>query len=280
MPITRVQLAAIAATHGVPDSPLEPVKSIGIINSVYLFAERFVLRVPRDHPGHVAQAHREAHAIPAAVAAGVCTPRLVAFDDSLEILPVPFLIVERVHGMNAESLGVVPPQPTDTWRRLGADVARIHLSHAPPPPGEPWPDECRDPRDLIELRAQEGWISSLEAGHLQRWLDGLAPLVRARAAVFLHGDLQMSNVLVDQTSGAYRALIDWGGARRGNPDDDFSVLPLGAVASMLEGYRELLPAEPVITEASILWRRCSLSLACSLAVPYPAGHGPSAPSAG
>ncbi|MDQ3678824.1 MAG: aminoglycoside phosphotransferase family protein, partial [Actinomycetota bacterium] len=166
------------------------------------------------------------------------------------------------------------------WRRLGADVARIHLSHAPPPPGEPWPDECRDPRDLIELRAQEGWISSLEAGHLQRWLDGLAPLVRARAAVFLHGDLQMSNVLVDQTSGAYRALIDWGGARRGNPDDDFSVLPLGAVASMLEGYRELLPAEPVITEASILWRRCSLSLACSLAVPYPAGHGPSAPSAG
>ena len=78
------QIAAIAAAHGVPDGPLVPIESIGNINSVYLLGDRFVLRVSRHHPGHVAQARREALAIPAAVDAGVSTPQLVSYDDSLE----------------------------------------------------------------------------------------------------------------------------------------------------------------------------------------------------
>jgi hygromycin-B 7''-O-kinase len=194
------QIAAIAAAHGVPDGPLVPIESIGIINSVYLLGDRFVLRVSRDHPGHVAQARREALAIPAAVDAGVSTPQLVSYDDSLEILPVPFLIVDQVNGTNAESLDAVPPEPRAAWRRLGVDVGRLHLSSAPPPPGEPWPDELRDARDLVELRAGDGWISPLEARRLHGWLDRLAPLVGASEPVFINGDLQMSNVLLDRKS--------------------------------------------------------------------------------
>jgi hygromycin-B 7''-O-kinase len=260
IPVTTVQIAAIAAAHGVPNGPFEPIDSIGIINSVYKLGERFVLRVPRDHPGHLAQARREACAIPAAVDAGVRTPALVAFDDTLEILPVPFLIVERVDGASAESLGTVPPHPRAAWRRLGADLGRLHLSTTPPPPGDPWPDETRDPRELVELRAAEGWISPLEARRFGEWLDRLAPLVGAPARVFLHGDLQMSNVLLDRGTQAYLSLIDWGGARGGNAADDFSVVPLAAVGPMLEGYREHQPAEPVVTEALILWRRLQLIL--------------------
>ena len=260
IPITPVHVAAIAAAHGVPNGPLEPVDSIGIINSVYVLGRRFVLRVPRDNPGHVAQAQREAAAIPAAVHAEVRTPRLVVFDDSLEILPVPFLIVDRVNGANAESLGVLPPEPREAWLRLGADLARLHLTRTPPPPGEPWPDERRDPRHLVELRAEDGWLSTLEARRLHAWLDRLAPLVAAPEAVFLHGDLQMSNVLLDRASGAYQALIDWGGARCGHPATDFSVVPLAAVAPMLEGYREVRAADPGVTEAAILWRRIQLVL--------------------
>lgn len=260
IPITPLQVAAITAALGVPKVPLEPIESIGIINSVYRLGDRLILRVPRDHPGHVRQAHREAQAIPAAVDAGVSTPPLVHFDDTLEILPVPFLVVHRVPGMNAESCGVVPPEPPELWRRVGQDVARLHLSRTPPPPGEPWPDERRDPRDLVDLRADEGWISPLEAGRLRAWLDRLAPLVTPTSPAFIHGDLQMSNVLVDSASHDYRALIDWGGARLGNPADDFSTVPLGAVEPMLKGYREVAPGEPVTTEASILWRRLQLVL--------------------
>lgn len=260
IPISLTQVAEIAAAHGVPNGPLQPIESIGIINSVYLLGDRFVLRVPLDHPGHFAQARREALAIPAAVDAGVSTPRLVAYDDSQQILPVPFLIVDRVNGTNAESLDAVPPKPRAAWRRLGAEVARLHRSPTPPPPGEPWPGETRDPQELVELRAVEGWISPLEARRFHAWLDRLAPLVGEPEMVFLHGDLQMSNVLLDRTSSAYRGLIDWGGARRGNAADDFAVVPLAAVGPMLEGYREVRPAEPVTTEASILWRRLQLVL--------------------
>jgi len=260
IPINAAQVAAIAAAHGIPNAPLVTIESIGIINSVYLLGDQFVLRVPRDHPGHVAQARREALAIPAAVAAGVSTPRLVGYDDTLDVLPVPFLVVDRVNGTNAESLDVVPPEPQAAWRRLGADVGRLHLSSAPPPPGVPWPDEHRDPRELVELRAGEGWISPLEALRLHGWLDRLAPLVGLPETVFLHGDLQMSNLLLDPTTSAYLALIDWGGARRGNPADDFAAVPLAAVGPMLEGYREVRPAGPVTTEASILWRRLQLVL--------------------
>lgn len=260
VPISLRQAAEIAAVLGVPSGPFQPIESIGIINSVYLLAEGLVLRVPRDHPDHVAQARREALAIPAAVDAGVSTPRLVHYDDSQQILPVPFLVVDRVKGTNAESLGAVPPEPRAAWSGLGADVARLHCSSTPPPPGEPWPDETRDPRDLVELRSVEGWLSPLEARHFQAWLERLAPLVGAPEMVFLHGDLQMSNVLLDPASSAYRALIDWGGARRGNAADDFAVVPLAAVGPMLEGYRTVRPATPVTTEASILWRRLQLVL--------------------
>ena len=260
IPITPVQVAAIAAALGIPNAPLEPIESIGIINSVYRLGDSLILRVPRDHPGHVAQARREAQAIPGAVDAGVSTPRLVHFDDSMEILPVPFLVVDRVPGTNTESLGVVPPEPAELWRGLGEDVARLHLSRTPPPPGEPWPDESRDPRDLVELRANEGWISPLEAGRFHAWLDRLAPLVAAPASAFLHGDLQMSNVLAEPARLTYPALIDWGGARLGNPADDFSTVPMAAVGPMLDGYREVALAEPVTTEASILWRRLQLVL--------------------
>jgi len=158
VPVTRSHLDAIASRHGVEADRLEPLASPGIINTVYRLGQELVLRVPRDHEGHIAQAYREACAIPAAVACGVRTPRLVVFDDSREILPVPFLIVERVEGADAESLGVERPPPSDTWASVGADLARLHR-FAPPalPPPEPWMLSRHGPRELVEARAREGW---------------------------------------------------------------------------------------------------------------------------
>jgi aminoglycoside phosphotransferase (APT) family kinase protein len=258
--ITPGQVAAIGRAHGIAGTRFEPLESIGIINSIYLFGDHAVLRVPRDHPGHVRQVLREAVAIPAAVAAGVHTAGVLAFDDSLEILPVPFLVVERVDGVDLESRESVPPDPHATWRRLGEDLARIHLCRTEPPPGEPWPEERRDPRVLVDLCAEQGWLSPLEARRFHGWLDRLAPLVTPFPEVFIHGDMQMANVLVDPDSLEYRALIDWGGARRGHPAEDFSVVPMAAVAPMLEGYRDLAGPHAVVDEASMLWRRLQLVL--------------------
>src|SRR5579863_6091482 len=94
VPLSTAALAAVAARHGLTFTSCEPIPSAGIINSVYRLDDALVLRIPRHHPAHAAQARREAAAIPLATSAGVRTPRLVAFDDAGELLPVPYLIVE------------------------------------------------------------------------------------------------------------------------------------------------------------------------------------------
>jgi hypothetical protein len=68
----------------------------------------------------------------------------------------------------------------------------------------------------------------------------------------------MSNVLVDPSSLAFNALIDWGCAHMGNPAIDFRVVPLAAVGPMLDGYREVVGAVRPALESEILLARLRL----------------------
>lgn len=136
---------------------------------------------------------------------------MVSFDDSLQVLPVPFLIVERVHGVDLETVGPAALGHRDAWRDLGRDLAVLHghgrvgpltgvLINDPP--------KFPDPRQLVEERVSDGWLSAAEATWLVRWLDRIATeATRPRPARLLHGDVQMSNVLLDAASLEFRALI-------------------------------------------------------------------------
>jgi hygromycin-B 7''-O-kinase len=265
VPVSSDALAAIGARHRLSLTTCEPFPNPGIINSVYRVSETFVLRVPRNHPAHADQARHEATAIPLATAARVRASRLIAFDDARDILPVPYLIVERVPGVSLESLGLEPEVVPNVWRALGRDLARLHRgvdSASPPdlPPG--WSDGLADPRLLLEQRVVDGWFSSIEARWLLRWLERLAPDVTSPAPNRLcHADVQMANVLVDPISRDYLALIDWGCAHWADPAFDFLAMPLRVVPPILDGYREIAPHdERDITEARILWRRLQLLL--------------------
>ena len=239
VPMSVTSLAAIAARHNVASTKCELCPTTGIINCVYVLGETLVLRVPRNHPAHVAQARREASAIPLAGAAGVRTPRLVAFDDAQDILPVPYLIVEQVHGVNLESLSLEPEDVPHVWRALGRDLARLHRganSGGPSdlPPG--WGDGLADPRLLVEERVSDGWLSPFEARWLLRWLEVLAPLsIGPVPNRFCHADVQMANLLVDPLSHDHLALIDWGCAHPVDPAFDFLGMPLRAVPLILAG---------------------------------------------
>jgi aminoglycoside phosphotransferase (APT) family kinase protein len=254
---------AIAARHGLGDRTLAPIAHAGVINAVYLLGDDLVLRVPRDHPAHIEQARVEAIAIPAARAAGVRTPALVAYDDGCDLLPVPYLVVERVHGRALGALDLEPGATPGLWRELGRELARLHTSAGPAGPlGETWIRS--DPRELVERRASEGWFTSLEARWLGAWLERLAPAALQQPAVerFLHRDVQTSNVLVGSESLAYVAILDWGCASRGDPAWDFFGMPLRAVPLLLEGHREVAPLDGDDTaEARILWRHLQWSLA-------------------
>ena len=265
-PVTEETAAAIAARHGLRMDGFEPLAHAGIINSVFALGQDYVLRVPRNHPAHATQARREAAAIPLAAAAGVRTPRLIAFDDSGDILPVPYLVVERIRGTNLESLALDPPSPSQAWHELGRDLARLHIGDGGAGAAggleSIGDDEVADPRALVERRVADGWISSIEARRLERWLDRLAPYAtRPGPNRIVHADVQMSNLLVDRQTFDYRALIDWGCAARADSAFDFLAMPMAAVPLLLAAHREVAPLDDDdAAEARILWRRLQLTL--------------------
>lgn len=263
VPVSVEAAAAIAARQGLGDRPLTRLTDAGIINSVYLLGEDLVLRVPRDHPAHVAQARVEVVAIPAARGAGVRTPGLVAYDDACDLLPVPYLIVERVHGHPLSELEVDPEQTAEVWREVGRDLGRLHQSARPlGPVGELWP--FPDPRELVEQRAADGWFTTLEARWLRRWLDRLATIALPTPPVerLLHRDVQSTNVMVNSSEPNHVAIFDWGCAGLGDPAWDFFGMPLRAVPFLLEGHREVAPLdEDEGAEARILWRHLQGGLA-------------------
>src|SRR5437762_14064051 len=73
----------IADQHGLGVHTFSRLPSVGVFNAIYLLDDNLVLRVPRNHPTFVAALAKEAIAVPAARAAGVHTPPLVAFDGSM-----------------------------------------------------------------------------------------------------------------------------------------------------------------------------------------------------
>jgi aminoglycoside phosphotransferase (APT) family kinase protein len=254
-------LDAILQRHGIRTDVIERLPEVGIFNAIYRLGENVILRIPRVHPAFIAAARKEAVAVPAARAAGVRTPALLAFDDALDILPVPYSLYERVHG---RTLGALDKEPTDTpevWRALGSDLARLHM-------GVPendvtasvgLPEGLPDAYACVEALAADGYITAMEARWLSGWLDRLAPLCADPPKRFLHGDIQTTNVMVGEENFDYVALIDWGSASWGDPAWDFAGVPLRAVPLMLDGYRRAAPVDQHF-EARILWRHLHLAL--------------------
>jgi hygromycin-B 7''-O-kinase len=260
VPIDEATARAIAARHGVAADRAEPLPSIGVINTVLALGPDVVLRVPRDHPGHVEQLRREAVAIPAATVAGVRTPRLVAHDDACDLLPVPYLLVERVPGVDVETSGRDVAALGPCWRAVGAELARLHTMAPPVLADVPLEaDETGDPNVLVDARAADGWISTMEAARLHRWFARLDQATPPPSQVLVHGDLQIANVLVDPATGALAALVDWGCARLTDPCIDLRVVPMAALDPLLTGYGEA-GGDPSVTAAGVLRRKLQLDL--------------------
>jgi aminoglycoside phosphotransferase (APT) family kinase protein len=261
--VSTEALSAIAGRHGLEAKGFSRLRNAGIFNEIYLLGSGYVLRVPREAPPFVAAIRKEAVAVPAARVAGVRTPALIAFDDSLALLPVPYAIYERVQG---ETLGLLDLEPADTpgvWREVGRDLARLHEGVSEDGPTAALePEPLPDPRTLPDELASAGYFTSLEARWLSGWLERLTPAAIAPVTRrFRHGDLQTTNVMIRRGALEYLALIDWGACGWGDAAHDFAGVPLRAVPFMLCGYRELAPLpEDETAEARILWRHLQIAL--------------------
>ena len=204
--------------------------------------------------------------MPAARSVGVRTPALVAYDDACDLLPVPYQVVERIHGEVLGRLDVEPGATPDVWRELGRDLALLHtrVGGSGPVGRLARPESYPDPRSLVGKRVADGWFTNIEARWLGGWLERLAPAASLTPAAerLLHLDVQATNIMVRPGSFAYLAILDWGCAGWGDPAWDFFGLPLRAAPSVLEGHREVAPLDDDDTaEARILWRHLQYSLA-------------------
>lgn len=228
---------AMFARHGIP-GPWEALPATGIANRIFATRD-VVLRVATDHPEAVPDARTESIAAPVAHAAGILTPRLIAFDDTRALIDRPFSLWERVH---AESLGAVTLSPRESdqvWRSVGRELAKLHLRVR----------ECADPHGYLDQPSRDqdfGPVLRELVAAQTLTVDAARPIEQLAAelqgsvtseleARFVHDDIHPMNVMCSQ-DGELAAILDWGDAGWGDPALDFGSMPLDAIRPSLEGY--------------------------------------------
>ena len=252
-------LADIARKHGFASPSVMPVPWTGGSSRVFPCGD-VVIKVPFDRSDAIHSVTVDAGMVPIARSLGVAAPARIAFDDSLDILPVPFAVLKRVHGaVTLDAFRAEGASPNEAWAEVGRQLARIHAAQNP---GQ-LPFALRtfrqspevDPRPWIATLHETGMLNSVDARWLRDLLDKLAPSALADTpVVFCHGDVNADNVLVDRESGRFRALIDWAGAGWLDSAWDFAGVALDAVPAMLARHRSVAPmVDDGSAEARVLW---------------------------
>lgn len=231
---------ALLAAHGVA-GPWERLLDTGVANRIYA-TQDVVLRVATDHEDAIVDAYTESVAAPVARRAGVRTPALIAFDDSLRLVDRPYSLWDRVHGETLCLAKLSGEARQEVWREVGQQLAHLHATVR----------ECPDPQGYLDQPGREmDWESTVRECDALRLLSAeerreitglfaeLEPLVAGAEAedCFLHNDLHDRNLLCGKDGGLL-ALIDWGDAGWGDPVLDFAAVPLEALRAVLEGYGE------------------------------------------
>lgn len=248
---------AMFAKHGV-SGPWIALPSTGVANGIFATPD-VVLRVATDHPDGVVDARTESVAAPVARAAGILTPRLIAFDDTRTLVNRPFSLWERVHGETLGLASLSSRQSVDVWRAVGRELARLHLRVR----------ECADPDGYLDEPARDqdvrwGLRRLVEAEKLdidtskqvERLTEDILPYIDADIEMrFVHDDIHPMNIMCS-AEGELLAIIDWGDAGWGDPTLDFAAIPLDAVSTALEGYEAEAPGcLGAFPELRIAWNK-------------------------
>jgi aminoglycoside phosphotransferase (APT) family kinase protein len=245
------------ARHGV-SGPWEALPSTGLANHVFATRD-VVLRLATDHPDGVVDARTESVAAPVARAAGILTPRLIAFDDTRTLVERPFSLWERVHGETLGLASMRPRQLAAVWQAVGRELARLHLRIQECADPEGYLDEPGRDQDVgaaLQLLVDAKRLDIDAARRIERLAEELRPYsAEAFTTRFIHDDIHPMNIMCS-TDGELLAIIDWGDAGWGDPSLDFAAIPFSAIQSALEGYEAeapgLLGPRP---EARVAWNK-------------------------
>ena len=143
-------------------------------------------------------------------AAGLATPAPYHLDQTCEIFPTPYVVIEYIEG----ETDLTPPDIHDYMQQMATHLAGIHTI------------ACAH-QDLTFLRDQQKIYAemfsnrpekvddSIDEGRIRATLEAAWPLPQRNAPVLLHGDYWPGNVLWKDDRLA--AVIDWEDAQFGEP---------------------------------------------------------------
>jgi aminoglycoside phosphotransferase (APT) family kinase protein len=146
----------------------------------------------------------------------------------------PVLAIAAVTGTALGVLGEPSAASSGAWAAAGATIRRLHEAPVPPWSGRPVDDIADElERECTALLAD----GVLPAEVVRRNRDIAEGALRAWAPAFIHGDLQITHVFVenDEVTG----VIDWSEAAPGDPMFDLAILTLGheeRLDDLLAGY--------------------------------------------
>jgi aminoglycoside phosphotransferase (APT) family kinase protein len=246
---------AMFARHGA-SGPWEELPSTGVANRIFATRD-VVLRVATDHPEAVPDARTESVAAPVAHAAGVLTPRLIAFDDMRTLVERPFSLWERVHG---ETLGVIKlsaHEIAEVWRAVGGELAKLHIRVREFADPDGYLDQPGRNPNVGAVLNQLVAAQKVKADAAQR-IELLAREFQVSSATeveprFIHDDIHPMNIMCSN-NGELMAILDWGDAGWGDPALDFAAMPPEAIGPALEGYEaETSRALSALFVARVAW---------------------------
>ncbi|MDP3989136.1 MAG: aminoglycoside phosphotransferase family protein [bacterium] len=220
----------------------------GMVNDVFFIGDH-VLKVNTGHPDQP-KLLNEARAYELLRAHGVPSPEVVAVDDTLEILPHPYLIMERLTGtsLSVHHTSYIRDE-MQVLEELGALLGRIHSIHLHTFGGltEEGPESFRIffegyVAEVVYQLQRSEMLPARQIKAIRNFFkeDGLFAIDPRPSLV--HGNFVLGNIVVDDECGV-TGVVDWEWARGAHSQEElatflYRVLHMdpGKCAAFLSGY--------------------------------------------
>jgi aminoglycoside phosphotransferase (APT) family kinase protein len=142
--------------------------------------------------------------------AGLATPAPYYLDQSGDIFPTPYIVIEYIEG---ESEFTIAPD-TDLIAQLTTQLARIHALDCSRLDVSFLPKQAQRFAAKVSQRPPN-LDESLDEGRIRDMLEAVGPLSQHNPSALLHGDYWPGNILWKE--GRLVAVIDWEDAALGDP---------------------------------------------------------------
>ncbi len=143
-------------------------------------------------------------------AAGLATPAPLHLDQTREIFPTPYVVIEYIEG----ETDFVPLDLHDYMRQMAGHLVRIHSISCARHDLTFLRDQKKIYFEMFSRRPKKVDVSIGE-DRIRDTLEAVWPLPQRNAPVMLHGDYWPGNVL--WRNGRLSAVIDWEDAQFGDP---------------------------------------------------------------